>query len=287
MENTQEEKKEKQKETGQGTDRKRSKYLNIGMLRLEKSYILYICLIGIGVFLITAGIRDIVSDYREAAAARDEYDYLYDLFARSTPGDNQTTVSPTPGTGEQGNLPPEDPGTTDGFPSLDELAAMNSDFIGWFSIEGFVEYPVVQTTDNVKYINTTFMGEKNTAGALFMDYRHTNVWDEKVCIIYGHRTYDGTMFAPLESYFDATFMRRNSIINITTRNGEVLTYKIFAAKATDAWDTSYSVALTNTARAHEVFPNAPENANYFLILSTCTRSPNPDERTLVFAALVE
>ena len=118
-----------------------------------------------------------------------------------------------------------------------------------------------------------------------MDYRHARGFDEQVVILYGHRTRDGSMFTALERYLDADYLRRNPNISITTRDGSRLTYTVFAAKVTDAWDAAYNVGVYDTGRASEVFPNVPQNANRFLLLSTCTRGNNDEERLLVFAAL--
>jgi len=249
---------------------------------MERKYIPYIILVALGVFLITVGIQDILADRREAAEARDEYEMLYTMFS----GQTRETVQP-PDT-----FVTDDPAETidnpeDMYPTLDELYAMNNDFIGWFSIKGLIEYPVVQGRDNEKYINTTFLGARNSAGTIFMDYRHKNKWDDEVCVLYGHRSYDGSMFAPLERYLNPQYLQRNSTLTITTPDGNTLTYAIFAAKETDAWDRAYEAAFTNPSGASETFPNAPDNATHFLILSTCTRSPDPDERILVFAAKVE
>ena len=252
---------------------------------MNKRYILYIVMIAIGTFLIAAGLRDMLTERREATEAREEYDMLYAIYT----GEDSVRIGPTITSVPEGpvdtDIVPEDPPEEPGFPTLDELYEMNNDFIGWFSIAGLIEYPVVQGRDNDKYINTTFMGERNRAGSIFMDYRHAGKWDEPVCILFGHRTYDGAMFAPLGNYLNSTFMYRNNTIEITTRDGETLTYRIFAAIETDAWDPVYEAAIKNPSGASETFPNVPDNATRFLVLSTCTRSADPDERILVFAAM--
>jgi len=249
---------------------------------MNKRYTFYIVMIAIGTFLIAAGLRDMLADRREAAEAREEYDMLYNIYS----GQDRATViaTETPDTGNPGNRAPDNPPEDPGFPTLDELAAMNNDFIGWFSISGLIEYPLVQGSDNDKYINTTFLGARNSAGTIFMDYRHAAKWEEPVCILYGHRTYDGSMFAPLGNYLNTQFLYRNNTITITTRDGNTLTYRIFAAIQTDAWDPAYGTAISNPSGASETFPNAPDYATHFLVLSTCTRSEDPDERILVFAA---
>ncbi|MCL2627718.1 MAG: class B sortase [Oscillospiraceae bacterium] len=264
-----------------------------GRRLFDKRYIPYICLIAVGVFLVTAGLRDIIMNRIEAAAARGEYTQLYDIF-RGRTGNQGSNQSPPPTTAGSDSSEQQGDGTEEiskdaegNLPSLDELYKLNNDFIGWFSIENLIEYPVVRGRNNSKYINTTFLGERNASGAIFMDYRHTGGWDEIVSIIYGHNMKDDSMFAQLARYLDETFMQQNRTILVTTRDGRQLTYEIFAVKQTDAWDSAYTIAISNRERAAELLPNAPQNASHFILLSTCTRSANPDERIIVFAALVD
>ena len=253
---------------------------------LYKRYMPYICLVAVGVFFIAAGVRELLAWERDDNAARAEYLQLQDDFAeRSTP----STMTPVfdPADESEEYIEDDEDEEVEGYPTLDELSKMNRDFIGWMSIKDILEYPVVQGRDNDKYVNTTFGGSQNTAGAIFMDYRHTNGFSEKVCIIYGHHTRDGTMFAPLAKYLDSTFLKNNPNLTITKPDGTYLSYRIFAARLTDAWDVAYSVGVNESARAAEVFPNAPANASHYLVLSTCTRSPDKDERIIVFAASVD
>jgi len=213
----------------------------------------------------------------EDAVARDEYEQLRESFPEIA--------------GEHTPIPEEPEEEDDEFDlrnlSLDELAAINGDFVGWINANNnSIDYPVVRGRDNVRYINTTFFGSRNTAGTIFMDYRHTRGFDEHVTILYGHYTRDGSMFSSLINYLNETHRRNNPNITITTRDGRKLTYRVFAARMTNAWDEAYSIGINDSARAAEVFPNVPANASRFLLLSTCTRSADEDERILVFAALV-
>jgi len=253
----------------------------------------YVSLMVIGVVLATAALRVILSDVQEDTAARVEYEQIRDRFPEiSGPADDIVDVE------SNGNIEIDEilDDDTDIVAdeeearalrelTLDELAAINGDFIGWINAINRIDYPVVRGRDNDRYINTTFFGSRNSAGTIFMDYRHADGFDEHVAILYGHRTRDGSMFTTLERYLDPEFIRRNPNISITKRDGSRLTYTVFAAKVTDAWDIAYTVGVYDNTRASEVFPNAPENASRFLLLSTCTRGNDDDERLLVFAAL--
>jgi len=49
---------------------------------------------------------------------------------------------------------------------------INPDYVGWLKIDGTnIDFPIVRGNDNEKYLTTTFKGEENILGAVFMDYR--------------------------------------------------------------------------------------------------------------------
>ena len=243
--------------------------------------IVYFSMIIVGAFFAAAALRMLYSDVAEDAAARVEYLQLREEF----PAISQQTTPDIIEVEEHDEETEEEDDFDLRDLSLDQLAAINGDFIGWISAINRIDYPVVRGNDNNKYVNTTFYGSRNSAGTIFMDYRHIRGFDEHVAILYGHFTRDGSMFSALINFLDPNFIRRNPNINITTRDGRNLTYKVFAATQTDAWDVAYTVGVRESERASEVFPNAPENAKNFLLLSTCTRSSDNNERILVYAAL--
>ena len=246
---------------------------------LSRRHIVYASMIVVGVFFAVAALRVILSDVIEDANARSEYDQLREGFPDIS-GQAEDGIEDEDGENAEQEIVLQDM-------SLDELAAINRDFIGWINANNNqIDYPVVRGRDNDRYINTTFFGSRNSAGAIFMDHRHSRGFDENVVILYGHHTRDGSMFTSLVSHLEPGHRSRNPDINILTRDGRRLTYRIFAAKLTDAWDPAYAtVGTSDIASAIEAFPNAPANATRFLILSTCTRSNDDDERILVFAAL--
>jgi len=252
---------------------------------LGRRHLIYASMILIGIFFVAAALRVILSDVIEDAVARGEYDQLREDFP------NISGMIPE----YDDHVPHTDDGEEPDVPepvdelrelSLAELAAINNDFIGWINANNsIIDYPIVRGRDNEKYINTTFSGTRNSAGTIFMDYRNDRAFEGEVVILFGHRTRDGSMFTTLVNHLDPEYQRRNPNINILTRDGRRLTYVVFAAKLTDAWDPAYAISVSEPERAAEVFPNVPENASRFLVLSTCTSSSNDDERILVFAAL--
>lgn len=263
--------------------------------------IIYGSLVVTGIALVAVALWAILGDVAEDIAARTEYEQLRENFPIALideppeiglPGGDEDTpeardadeaTDDADGDDDEEAREAEAESRALRDFSLEELSNINRDFIGWINAGTRINYPVVRGSDNVRYLNTTFMGNRNSAGAIFMDYRNTQGFDEYISIIYGHNTRGGTMFSQLNQYLDPTFLQNNPNIRITTRDGRTLNYRIFAAILTDAWDAAYSIGFIDSTRAAEVFPNAPANANNFLLLSTCTASADDDERVLVFA----
>ena len=111
-----------------------------------------------------------------------------------------------------------------------ELRKVNPDIVGWLTVPGTkCDNPVVQTTDNDKYLNTTFEGEKSKYGTLYADYRNnfdgTELSDNTV--IYGHHMKDGLMFGQLNRLRKFDTYKANPVLQFTTSyDPQVVNWKI-------------------------------------------------------------
>ena len=96
----------------------------------------------------------------------------------------------------------------DFLPQYQALYTQNSDLAGWIQINGTnINYPVVQTNNNSKYLNTLFDGTANASGAIFLDSDDNapGMVDQQTTI-YGHHMNDGSMFNVISDTTDqATF----------------------------------------------------------------------------------
>jgi len=168
---------------------------------------------------------------------------------------------------------------------MSQFTEINSDFVGWILITGTsVSYPVVQGQNNEIYLATTFSGDRNPAGAIFMDYRTTQAFDASITILHGHNMGDGSMFAPLLGYLDLTFRNDHPEIMIITACGEILIYEVFNARRARAWDRIYALDF-NDIEMVATFENAPLGTERILLLSTCLSDGDRDARVLVYATL--
>jgi len=168
------------------------------------------------------------------------------------------------------------------------LTINNPDYVAWIRIAGMgLDYPIVRGSDNEKYMDTTFGGNKNPAGTIFMDFRITDGFTAPYVILYGHNMRDGSMFGSLSSYQRDNFLKNHSHISIIKPNGQILNYRVFAAVLVDVQDEVFTLIGKDDNEIATYFAthNAPDNSKRFLVLSTCTRNNNDDERFLVFASL--
>lgn len=120
----------------------------------------------------------------------------------------------------------------------------NKDTVGWIQLgngdEPIVSLPVMQAADNDYYLTHNFNHEEIKSGAVFADYR--NVFQPSRIsgntILYGHNVWDGSMFAKLTRYYNATihgdyddrlgFYKDHPTITFNTLY-EASEWKIFAA----------------------------------------------------------
>ena len=122
--------------------------------------------------------------------------------------------------------------------------AANKDTVGCIQLGSgenvIVSLPVMQAADNDYYLTHNFNREEIKSGAVFADYR--NVFEPGKLsgntILYGHNVWDGSMFAKLTRYYDATihgdypdrlgFYKDHPTITFNTLY-EASEWKVFAA----------------------------------------------------------
>ena len=138
----------------------------------------------------------------------------------------------------------------DARPDFAALAAVNPDIVGWVTVPGTaINYPVVQTTNNEKYLHTTFEGTRNGSGCVFMDKDSQKDGGGQHTILYGHNMKNGSMFHDLVQYKTADFFTQHRTIYFDTPEGRT-ELRVIAAYAADAGETyNYNDADVKSFRA--------------------------------------
>lgn len=126
----------------------------------------------------------------------------------------------------------------------DELKKINSDVIGWVSIDDTnIDYPVLQhegdTIDYQYYLYKDIYKNYSGYGSIFADFRSNKAGDSKNIILHGHHMNDGSMFQNLMNYgkysIDLDYYKEHPVINFDTPNGDE-TYKIISIFKTSTLD---------------------------------------------------
>lgn len=179
------------------------------------------------------------------------------------------------------------------YPTVDfaALRAINPQTAGYIYIKDFLEYPIVQGTDNDTYLHTMLDGTYNPCGTLFVDCNIPEGMEARNVIIYGHNMDDGSMFGQLHKYFDPAFFEANRTVHIYTPEHHYL-YKVIAVytasvdgftyRLSFADDADYMQFLTETKNASAIPDSTELNAESRLItLSTCTADGSDYYRDVV------
>lgn len=100
---------------------------------------------------------------------------------------------------------------------FDALLEQNENVVGWITVDGTqIDYPILQSDNNVDYLTENYNGDSSIAGSIFMDYRNDVIGDELNTVIYGHRMKDGSMFQDLIKYLDEDFFREHQTFTFDT-----------------------------------------------------------------------
>lgn len=211
-------------------------------------------------------------------------------------------TDPSVGTDPSENTPPEDEPLppdehTPYMQSLDipALQAVNAEVVGWIYIpDANINHPLMHTTDNDKYLYTTWDGGYNSDGSIFLETKCAPDFTDFNTIVYGHNMYSGTMFAPLHFYHDYSYYQTHPYIYIATKDS-VYRYEIFSAYEAGVTTDTYRLWITGDAKAtaleHYITSSiweaelTPTTDDFILTLSTCTGTGRYETRWVVQAAL--
>ena len=179
---------------------------------------------------------------------------------------------------------------------LNDLRNINSDTVGYIKVNNTnINYPVVQTTNNIFYLAHTFDKTENKAGWVFMDYRNHNDNFDTNTILYAHGRLDNTMFGSLRKVIKEEWYTNpdNYIIQYSNDyySSKWQVFSIYRVKETDDYiKTNFSSneeysSFINLIKSRSIYDfNVDVNTNDNIItLSSCY---NDTDRMVLHAKLV-
>jgi sortase B len=153
--------------------------------------------------------------------------------------------------------PEEAPGLILPYLDIDfeTLLRINPDTVGWIAIpDTVISYPVVQVTNNTKYLNLSFQGVQSKTGTPFVDYRNNMESLDHNTIIYGHNMGTGRMdmFSTLLLYKDYEYFSANRYIQFDTIHHLHGFWKVFAVIELDASNTEFQYLQISFHNSNEL-----------------------------------
>ncbi len=178
-----------------------------------------------------------------------------------------------------------------------KLKEKNKDIVAYLKVNNTnIDYVVVKGSDNSYYLKHNLYKQSSVAGWIFMDYHNKLDNSDKNIVIYGHNTFNGTMFGTLRNVIKKDWYENeeNHIINLVTEDG-VMTYQVFSTysiKVEDYYintifkDNNEFNTFVNTLKKRSVYDYQVDvdGEDSILTLSTCTG--NGKSRMVLHAKLI-
>ena len=145
------------------------------------------------------------------------------------------------------------PTAEDGGASFEELRVINPEVIAWLTVYGTnIDYPVTQSEDNMKYINTNAEGQYSLTGAIFLGSGYRSDFFDFECIVYGHHMEGNVMFGEITKFADRTMFDAHRYGNLYF-DGTDHGIEFFAFVHADAYDGAIFTETANEAEAKQTF----------------------------------
>lgn len=191
-------------------------------------------------------------------------------------------------------------GETETNAAFEDLQKINPDVRAWLTLDGTgVDYPVVQGSTNLTYINRDVYGSFAMAGSIYLDAGNDPGFADACSLLYGHHMKNGSMFGDLDLYKQKEFFEQNTggMLLLPERAHDLKVYAVLVVSASDEkiYETERrkdsAEELLRYAEQNalllnrEVLKELPEGGPLKLLaLSTCSYEFT-DARTVVLAVM--
>jgi len=179
---------------------------------------------------------------------------------------------------------------------FNSLKQRNADIVGWlYCPNTVINYPVVQTDDNMFYLHRDIDGNYSSYGTLFVECMNQKGFKDDNNIIYGHHMNDGKMLAKLVDYSHQSYYDEHPVMYLNTPE---MNYRIelFAGFVTSMDSDIYTLTFASEKENQEWLDLAIGQSKFrsnvdvkvgdkILTLSTCTYDYD-DARFVVMGKMV-
>ena len=243
-------------------------------MKNRKSYrwLLWIIL---AVILSGVALWKIVSPYMDRWESAKDYEKLAETYVSYAGDASETNIE---------KQKKKDWWLTDVKIEFDRLKDENPDVIGWIRFDNQEEldinYPILYSGDNEKYLRNDLHGKSHIAGAIFLEGLNKPDFSDYYNIIYGHNMRDGSMFGSLKKYKNEGFWKENQYFTVYSET-TAYRYQIFsyenAVNGGDVYKVGYQPGEEYQKFIDQMIKDSdvdtgvkPQSNNKILTLSTCT-----------------
>lgn len=240
-----------------------------------------ILILAIGVFCFAG--YNLIKLGLEYKAGTDEYNSIVDMAVTEVVAEDETDNS------ESKDLidmePTEKQIKAPISVDFEALRAVNDDVIGWIYMEALsdtINYPVVHGRNNEEYLHTTYQGNYNFAGTIFIDYQNSTDFSDPNTLVYGHNMKNGSMFGQLKNFVKNTELYNKSKYFWILTPKKNYRYEIIAAYTTGVYSETYTLfenpqeefekylqTIVSKSEIHTT-PGTMTAQDHIVTLSTCT-----------------
>lgn len=147
---------------------------------------------------------------------------------------------------------------------FEELKKINPEIFGWLTVKDTqIDYPLVQASNNSKYVNTDVRGDFSLSGSIFLDCRNKKNFSDINNVIYGHHMQKNAMFGEIAFFDEKDYFETHKYGKLFFENvwHEI---EFFAFIYADAYDSViYNTALQGENGCNQYLNYVRENARHF------------------------
>ena len=140
-----------------------------------------------------------------------------------------------------------------GGASFEELRIINPEVIAWLTVYGTnIDYPVVQSDDNMKYVNTNAEGQYSLTGAIFLGAGFCGDFCGFESMLYGHHMEGNVMFGEIADFVGKEMFDTHKYGNLYFDEKDH-GLEFFAFVQTDAYDGTIFTANVQEEKGKQSF----------------------------------
>lgn len=165
--------------------------------------------------------------------------------------------------------------------------SLTEDYVAWLSLDdSAVDYPVMQGSDNNRYLSTNPYGEYSLSGSIFLDCRNARDFSDGYSVLYGHHMSGDFMFGALDRFYDKAYFDSHRTGTLIVGDTEY-PLQIFAMLAVDAGEPAIfqlhgSEQVLEFAKGASLYYREPIS-EHILALSTCVDAASSGRTVLLCA----